>query len=174
MKDKERNVYCAWAERNHKLEIPSNEKRKRHKVNGMLLVNAVSGEIYLQLKEKSKTENVVAYLANLASDVHLGQTGKRSIVLDNNSTHKQKMTSFLTKKIDNRELGLSKKITLEFMYTPACSPDFDLAEYGVYLLRLRELHNLPSDTIIPKITNNLKDINILMNPSQILLSISIH
>ena len=95
-------VYCAWVERNHKLEIPSNEKRKRHKVNGMLLVNAVSGEIYLQLKEKSKTENVVAYLANLASNGHLDQIKKRLIILDNNSTHKQKMTSFLTKEIDNR------------------------------------------------------------------------
>lgn len=159
------SLYYAWAERNHKPEVPSNEKRKRHKVNGMLSVNAVSGEIYLQLKEKSKTEDVVAYLADLASDSHLDQIKKLLIVLDNNSTHKQKMISLLIKEIDDR--GLTKKITLEFMYTPAYSPDFNLAEYEIHLLRLQELHHLPSDTTIPKITDKLKDINILMNPSQI-------
>ena len=127
----------------------------------MLLVNAVSSEIYLQLKGKSKTENVVAHLANLASDAHLDWIKKLLIVLDNNSIHKPKMTIFLTKEIDNRGLGLSKKITLEFMYTPAYSLDFNLAEYEIYLLRLQELHHLPSDTIIPKITNKLKDINML-------------
>jgi hypothetical protein len=42
-----------------------------------------------------------------------------------------------------------------------------LAEDEIYLLRLQELHHLPSDTTIPKITDKLKDINILMNPSQI-------
>jgi transposase len=159
------SLYYAWAERNHKPEVPSNEKRKRNKVNGMLSVNAVSGEIYLQLKEKSKAEDVAAYLADLASDAHLDQIQKLLIVLDNNSTHKQKMINLLIKEIDNR--GLSKKITLEFMYTPAYSPDFNLAEYEIHLLRLQELHHLPSDTTIPKITDKLKGVNILMNPSQI-------
>jgi transposase len=159
------SLYYAWAERNHKPEVPSNEKRKRHKVNGMLSVNAVSGEIYLQLKEKSKTEDVVAYLADLASDAHLDKIKRLLIILDNNPTHKQKMIGLLIKEIANR--GLSKKIALEFMYTPAYSPDFNLAEYEIHLLRLQELHHLPSDTSIPKITAKLKDINILMNPSQI-------
>ena len=89
------SLYYAWAERNHKPEVPSNEKRKRNKVNGMLSVNAVSGEIYLQLKEKSKAEDVATYLADLASDAHLDQIQKLLIVLDNNSTHKQKMINLL-------------------------------------------------------------------------------
>ena len=52
------SLYYAWAERNSKPEVPSNEKRKRHKVNGMISVDALTGEIYLQLSPKSKTEDV--------------------------------------------------------------------------------------------------------------------
>lgn len=50
------SLYYAWSERNHNPEVPSNEKRKNPKVNGMLAVNAVSGEIYLQLKTTSGKE----------------------------------------------------------------------------------------------------------------------
>jgi len=53
------------------------------------------------------------------------------------------------------------------MHTPAYSPDFNLAEYEIHLLRLQKLHHLPSDTTIPKIAEKLKDVTILMNPSQI-------
>ena len=55
------SLYYAWAERNTKPEVSSNEKRKRNKVNGMLAVDAVSGEVYLQLQPCSKTEDVVRY-----------------------------------------------------------------------------------------------------------------
>jgi hypothetical protein len=37
-----------------KPEVPSNEKRKRNKVNGMISVDAVSGEIYSELKAQFK------------------------------------------------------------------------------------------------------------------------
>ena len=62
------SLYYAWAERNSKPEIPSTEKRKRNKVNGMISVDAVTGEIFLQLQPKSKTEDVAQYLADLCKD----------------------------------------------------------------------------------------------------------
>jgi hypothetical protein len=59
------SLYYAWAQRNSKPEVPSNEKRKRNKVNGMISVDAVSGEIYLELKPNSKTEDVAQYFIDL-------------------------------------------------------------------------------------------------------------
>ena len=64
------------------------------------------------MKEKSKTEDVVAYLADLTSDAHLDEINRLLIILDNNSTHKQKMIGLLLKEIADR--GLSEKIALEF------------------------------------------------------------
>ena len=49
------SMFYGWAEKNTRPKIPSNEKRKRHKVNGLLSVDAFTGEEYLQLKLKAKT-----------------------------------------------------------------------------------------------------------------------
>jgi hypothetical protein len=61
------SLFYAWAEKNSRPEIPSNE-RKRNKVNGLLCVDAVNGKEYLSLKPKAKTEDVRRYLADLCSD----------------------------------------------------------------------------------------------------------
>ena len=39
-------MFYGWAEKNTRPKIKSNEKRKRHKVNGLLSVDAISGEEY--------------------------------------------------------------------------------------------------------------------------------
>ena len=63
--------------------------------------------------------------------------------------------------------GLADKISVEFIYTPAYSPDFNLAEYEIHLLRLQKLHHLPSNITIAEIEQKLKDVKILMNSEQI-------
>ena len=40
-------------------------------------------------------------------------------------------------------LEIKDKIQVEFLHTPPYSPDFNLAEYIIHLLRLRFLHHLP-------------------------------
>ena len=67
------------------------QRRKRYKVNGLLSVDAISGEEYLQLKSKAKSEDIASYFANLCDD--LSNLGDRqvTIILDNNSTYKDKM-----------------------------------------------------------------------------------
>lgn len=158
-------MYYAWAERNSKPEIPSNEKRKRNKVNGMLSVDAVTGEIYLQLKPNSKTEDVAKYLIDLCKDAYKDNIGKLMIALDNNSTHRAKMKKQLREHLQTA--GIADKIVVEFIHTPAYSPDFNLAEYEIHLLRLEKLHHLPSNTTISEIEKKLEDVKILMNPEQI-------
>lgn len=160
------SLYYAWAQRNSKPEIASNEKRKRNKVNGMLSVNAVSGEIYLQLQPNSKTEDVVKYLADLCEDSHKEAVEKLIIVLDSNSTHRVKMKKLLAESLKNS--GIGEKMAVEFLHTPKYSPDFNLAEYEIHLLRLEKLHHLPSNITIAEIEKKLEDVKILMNSEQIL------
>lgn len=159
------SLYYAWAERNSNPEVPSNEKRKRNKVNGLISVDAVTGEIYLQLTPKSKTEDVVKYLTELCEDARKEDVEKLFIVLDNNSTHKQKMKRLLAENLKAAEID--DKIGIEFIHTPAYSPSLNLAEYEIHLLRLEKLHHLPSNTTIAEIEENLKDVHILMNSEQI-------
>ena len=64
--------------------------------------------------------------------------------------------------------GLENKITVEFIDTPAYSPDFNLAEYEIHLLRLEYLHHLPSSVTIAEIENKLQNVKVLMNSEQIL------
>jgi DDE superfamily endonuclease len=160
------SLYYAWAEKNTKPEVPSNEKRERHKLNGMLAVDAVSGEIYLQLQPKAKAEDVAAYLADLCQDCLKDDFTKIEIILDNNSTHKRKMKGLFHEYLVTREVA--DKIEVEFLHSPAYSPDFNLAEYEIHLLRLQKLHHLPSTVTIEEIQLTLQNIKHLMNPQQIL------
>jgi transposase len=131
----------------------------------MLSVDAVSGEIYLQLKPNSKAEDVSEYLLDLCKEAHKDKIEKLSIALDNNSTHKKKMKKQLREHLQTA--GITDKIAIEFIHTPAYSPDFNLAEYEIHLLRLEKLHHLPSNITIAEIEKKLEDVKILMNSEQI-------
>ena len=43
------NTYYGWAEKNTRPQVPSDESKKREKLNGLLAVDAVSGEEFLRL-----------------------------------------------------------------------------------------------------------------------------
>ena len=131
----------------------------------MLSVDAVTGEIYLQLETHSKTENVSQDLRDLCEDTFKDNIEKLVIVLDNNSTHKEKMKKQLREHLQT--VGIADKIVIEFIHTPAYSPDFNLAEYEIHLLRLEKLHHLPSNITISEIEEKLERVKILMNPEQI-------
>ena len=87
----------------------------------MLSVDAVTGEIYLQLETHSKTKNVSQYLRDLCEDAYKDNMGKLVIVLDNNSTHKEKIKKQLREHLQT--VGIADKIVIVFIHTPAYSPD---------------------------------------------------
>lgn len=148
-------MFYAWAEKNTRPQVPSNEKGRRNKLNGMIAVDAVTGEEYLKLTEKSKTEDVSNYFASLANDCVKQGVKKLSVILDNNSTHKQKMKAQLQLHLIN--LNIQDKITVEFIHTPAYSPSFNLAEYIIHLLRLQLLHHLPLGVNIQQVRERLEN-----------------
>lgn len=147
------SVFYAWAERNSRPQVPSNE-RHRHKLNGLLCVDAVSGEEFLRLSERAKTEDVSLYLGELCLDsIELG-FDKLCIILDNNSTHKQKMRTQLTEHL--QQMGLATEIEVEFLDMPPYSPKLNLVEYVIHLVRLRFLHHLPIGTSLQTIAQQLE------------------
>jgi transposase len=160
-------LFYAWAEKNSRPQIPSNERR-RNKVNGLLAVDAITGEEYLKLKERAKTEDVSSYFAELCLDCVQHGVKKLTVFLDNNTTHKHKMRNLL--QVNLAELNIQGHIELEFLYTPPYSPNFNLAEYLVHQLRLQVLHHQPVDMTIQLVREKLQQylhVNQLQTPQQI-------
>jgi transposase len=161
------SLFYGWAQRNTRPEVPSNE-RKRDKLNGFLCVDAHSGEEFLRLNPKAKTEDVSAYLAQLCLDsVERGYT-QLSIILDNNPTHKLKMQGQLAMHLE--QMRLTQSIEVEFLYLPSYSPKLNLVEYVIHLLRLRFLHHLPIGTTLTEIEQKLNrffDIQQLLSAEQV-------
>ena len=148
------SIFYGWAERNTRPQVPSDES-VRHKLNGLLCVDALSGEEFLRLSPQAKSEDVSLYLAELCLDcIELGVT-KLSILLDNNPTHKQKMRTQLTKHLV--QMGLAEELKLEFIDLPSYSPKLNLVEYVIHLLRLRFLHHLPIGTSLDCIEQKLEN-----------------
>jgi transposase len=52
---------------------------------------------------------------------------------------------------------IENQITIEFIYLPPYSPNFNLVEYLIHLLRLRLLHHLPIGTTIEQIQLRIKN-----------------
>lgn len=134
------STYYSWGLRNHRLEIKSQEK-DRKRLNGLLGVNAHTGEEYLQTKPRAKSEDVADYLADYSQRAVERGITKVVIILDNNPTHKKKMRGILTERLQERRL--EGMIELEWLYIPAYSPKLNLAEYVIHLLRQRYLHHRP-------------------------------
>lgn len=147
------SLFYGWAQRNTRPEVESNE-RTRHKLNGLLCVDALSGEEFFRLSPGSKTEDISEYLAELCLDcVELGYD-KLCIILDNNPTHKQKMRTQLALHLE--QMGLAQAISVELLYVPSYSPKLNLVEYVIHLLRLRFLHHLPVGTTLSQIEQQLE------------------
>ncbi len=149
------SLFYAWAEKNSRPQVPSNERR-RNKVNGLLAVDVETGEEYLRLKERAKTEDISSYFAEFCRDCVQQGLRKLSVILDNNTTHKQKMRNLL--ELQLTELGIKEKLEIEFIYTPPYSPDFNLVEYLIHQLRLQLLHHQPVGITIELIREKLSSI----------------
>jgi hypothetical protein len=147
--------------------VPSNERR-RNKVNGLLTVDVETGEEYLKLKERAKTEDIASYFAEFCWDCVKQGITKLSVILDNNATPKQKMRNLLKSQLI--ELNIQEDIQVEFIYTPPYSPNFNLVEYLIYQLRLQLLHHQPAGMTIELLREKLEkylQTNQLQTPQQI-------
>lgn len=68
--------------------------------------------------------DIASYLGHLCDDLSHQGCRQVTIILDNNSTHKDKMKSQLDTLMS--ALDIKDKIQVEFIHTPPYSPDFNL------------------------------------------------
>ena len=90
-------------------------------------------------------------MAQLYQDCIQEGFDKLTAILDNNSIHKN-------------------KIVVDFIHTPTYSPNFNLVEYIMHILRLRLLHHLPLVVDIQQVQEKLENyfkFNQLQTPHQI-------
>ncbi len=67
-------------------------------------------------------------------------------------------------------MKIEDKILLDFIHTPTYSPNFNLVEYIIHLLRLQLLHHLPLGVNIQQVKDKLENFfkfNQLQTPAQI-------
>ncbi len=67
-------------------------------------------------------------------------------------------------------LKISDKILVDFIHTPTYSPNFNLVEYIIHLLRLKLLHHLPLGVNIQQVQEKIENyfkFNQLQTPEQI-------
>jgi transposase len=101
----------------------------------LLAVELFSGECFFQAQQEAKSEQVAAYLLDMAT--HLQQQGYRKahVFIDNNPTHQQKMLTLF------QQQSAPLTIQLLFHYLPKYSPKLNLVEYLIHLIRQKWLHH---------------------------------
>lgn len=124
--------------------MSSNEK-SRKRLNGMLTIDVESGQEYLWLSSHAQSDDVARYMAHLTVEMDRQGVERVEILLDNNTTHKQKMQELYQEEVEQLGKGQGKEIKTELVFTflPAYSPKLNLVEYAIHLLRLRCLHHRP-------------------------------
>lgn len=132
-------INYAWAQRNTRPEIPSGE-RNRVKVNGLLTVDAFDGEIRVGIRHKAKSENVADFIGKEAVRYYNQGIKQLTIIIDNNSSHQKKMKRMVYTYLKTRVTGLR----LRFIHTASYSPELNLAEYMIKLLRQKTTHHHPA------------------------------
>lgn len=141
----------------------------RNRLNGLLAIDVLTGEDYIKLTKQAKTEDLSDYFYELIIDLTLNNPhnqyqnlDKISFILDNNSTHKDKMKKLLDLKLaefieENRLFNNEIKIPeIEFIHTSSYSPDYNLAEYGIRIIRQKYLHHLPHNEALDEIEARLE------------------
>ena len=105
--------------------------------------------------EVSVSEAVAIFFYRLAITRYEAGCRHLTIYLDNNSTHHDQMryTLYWQLKSDPR----LHDFRIQFKYTPRYSPDFNLVDYSIHLVRLKLLHHLPAKATIADVERILSN-----------------
>jgi len=145
------SCHYGWAQRNSRFKIKCNDSWVE-RTNGFISIDIINGKEYLKTSKTAKKEDIAEYFYQLLGDIYKDGLKEVIIILDNNPTHKQSMRELLSEKMSKDNLYKNLKIT--FTDLPPYSPDLNIAEYWIHLMRLKFVHNSPKlklDTIIENI-----------------------
>lgn len=118
-----------------------------------------SGQEYLWLSSHAQADDVASYMAHLTLEMDKLGVEQVEIVLDQNTTHKQKMQQRYQEELAQLSLLERKQIKTKvvFNYLPAYSPKLNLVEYAIHLLRQRCLHHRPYNMKMEQIEQRLTE-----------------
>jgi hypothetical protein len=137
-------------------------------VNGLLTVDIGCATISITATKVATSDSVAKHMINtLRKSLARGITNL-TIVLDNNTNHRQKMKAKVYRWLKKQPTQLE----LTFLHTSPYSPKINLAEYLIHLLRLKVLTRLPVGLSIQQVTYRIhrylkKHQYQLMSPTQI-------
>lgn len=151
------SCHYGWARKNTRPQVSSNEK-SRKRLNGMLSIDVESGQEYLWLSSHAQSDDVARHMAYLALEMDRQGVERVEILLDSNTTHKQKMQELYQQEVEQLSKGNGKEIKTELVFTflPAYSPKLNLVEYATHLLRLRCLHHRPYNMKMEEIEERIQ------------------
>lgn len=152
-------TYYSWGEKNKQPNVFCDQSKQRNRLNGLLSVDMKTGDEYLCFSKEAKAENIAAYFLDLCKQALAENYEILSIVLDNAKMHKVKMKTIFFNLLEAGQL--SDKIKINFIHTARYSPQLNLAEYAIHLIRQKFFHHLPEgmnwEQIIKRINMYLKD-----------------
>lgn len=131
-------MFYGWGKKRQALKILSKEGNYK-KTNGLISIDAISEKVYVKMTAAAKSEDVSEYLFQLCKKLKENGSNSVTIFLDNNSTHKDKMRYNLWTELKMDEDTIDFKV--RYVNIAPYSPDYNLAEYGIHLLRLKVLHH---------------------------------
>lgn len=143
------SLFYGWGKKRQALKIPSQEGSYK-KTNGLISIDATSGKEYVEMMPSSKADDVADYLSQVCTKIKNDGNNVVTIILDNNRTHKDKMRYNLWLALKSNELMID--FIVKYVYIAPYSPDYNLAEYAIHLLRVNVLHHCS-----PKLTLDDKE-----------------
>jgi transposase len=149
-------THYAWAEKNTKPKIESDEKH-REKLNGFLAVDVTRGDTHVEFKTHSTTAEEV-FVIVLISLIYL-QKGVTTLtfLLDNARIHGAKMEAGVQQLL--AEIALQRTLPalrLLFWHTPSYSPKLNPAEYVIHEVRRNDLYNVPCSLTVQQKAERIK------------------
>lgn len=138
---------------NRRYRVPSYEKNRSVRY-GFLSIDAHDGEEYIDFAKKLNSETVAEYLQALAGDAQQAGYTLLTIIIDNNSMHKDKMRYELWLRMHQGHDF--DRFRVRFLDTPRYSPEMNLAEYIIHQLRRRLLHHISSRPKIDELCRKIK------------------
>jgi len=134
------SCHYGWAQINTRFRLKCNDFWVE-RTNGFVAIDVVNGNEYLKTSDKAKKEDIADFFYQLFRDIYRKGLKEIIVILDNNPTHKKSMREILDEKMKKDDLIKDVKIT--FVDLPRYSPDLNVAEYWIHLMRLKFIHNSP-------------------------------
>ena len=149
-------THYAWAEKNTKPKIESDEKH-REKLNGFLAVDVTRGDTHVEFKKHSTTaESVFVIVLIILIYMQKGFT-TLTFLLDNAKIHGTKMETNVQMLLAELTSQLAlPPLTLLFWHTPSYSPKLNPAEYIIHAVRQQSLYNVPCSFSIQQKAERIK------------------